>query len=154
MLHIVLVRRGANKLYKSPSASWCTPGAWAASSCQREGTSKVPQRYLTDLLVCRGADNIHKSYSASQFELANARSTSSDGVPGPPLKAVNGSKLLRGISSDLKDILMSSTKGRKKSSDRCVLLQHRDIQTSHGYMLTPSPYQPVLPNLISLVRSI
>ena len=145
MLHIVLVRRGANKLYKSPSASWCMPGAWAASSCQREGTSKVPQRYLTDLLVCRGADNIHKSYSASQFELANARSTSSDGVPGPPLKAVNGSKLLRGISSDLKDILMSSTKGRKKSSDRCVLTlnsktQHRSISNlSHSYMSPPFP---------------
>lgn len=69
----------------------------------------------------RGGENIHKSRSVTLQELAHARSLGSEGIqPAFPLasKGSSNSKLLKTISTDLKDLLTKPSKPSTRSSDR------------------------------------
>jgi hypothetical protein len=64
---------------------------------------------------------MHKSRSATLQEMAHAQSVGREGIqPGSPLasKRSSNSKLLKTISTDLKDLLTSPSKPRARSSDR------------------------------------
>ena len=64
---------------------------------------------------------MHQSRSATLQELAHAQSFGSEGTqPGFPLasKGSSNSKLLKTISTDLRDLLTSPSKPSTRSSDR------------------------------------
>ncbi len=69
------------------------------------------------LLVRRGGDNMQTAFSAPSPVRLGRTSTSA-------LQSKSSSKLLKNISTDLKDIIMTPSRVGDKSSDRSVPFLH------------------------------